>query len=94
MSKRRWKRRNRPAMEGLEKRDLPATWGIPWADAQHLTVSFAPDGTSAFGQSSTLFQRLNGELGGGNWEATILRAVQTWASEGDVNVGLVSDGGE
>ena len=30
----------------------------------------------------------------GTWEATILRAVQTWASEGDINVGLVSDGGE
>ena len=94
MSKRRWKRRNRPAMEGLETRDLPATWGIPWADPQHLTISFAPDGTNALGQSSTLFHQLNGQLGTGTWESTILRAVQTWASEGDINVGLVSDGGE
>jgi hypothetical protein len=81
-------------MEGLETRDLPATWGIPWADPQHLTISFAPDGTSAFGQPSTLFHQLNGQLGTGTWESTILRAVQTWASEGDINVGLVSDGGE
>jgi hypothetical protein len=81
-------------MEGLEMRDLPATWGIPWADPQHLTMSFAPDGTNAFGQPSTLFHQLNGQLGTGTWESTILRAVQTWASEGDINVGLVSDGGE
>ncbi len=81
-------------MEGLEKRDLPATWGIPWADPQHMTISFAPDGTNVFGQSSTLFQQLNGQLGAGTWESTILRSVQTWASEGDINVGLVSDGGE
>jgi hypothetical protein len=81
-------------MEGLEKRDLPATWGTPWADPQHMTVSFAPDGTGVFGQSSTLFRQLDSQLGAGGWEETILRAVQTWASEGDINIGLVSDGGE
>lgn len=88
----RSRRRNRPAFEALEARDLPATWGIPWADPQHLTVSLAPDGTNAFGQSSNLFGMLNGQLGAGKWEATILRAVETWASGANINVGLVSDG--
>ncbi len=73
---------------------MPATWGIPWADPQHLTISFAPDGTNDMGQPSTLFQMLNYQLGTGTWETTILKAVQTWASKADINVGLVSDGGE
>lgn len=94
MRKRRSRRHNRPAMEGLEKRDLPATWGIPWADPQHLTASFAPDGTNVMGQASTLFQKLDSQLGAGKWEAAILRAVETWASEADINVGLVSDSGQ
>ena len=29
----------------LEDRCTPATWGNPWPDAAHLTLSFAPDGT-------------------------------------------------
>ena len=74
--------------------DLPATWGIPWADPEHLTMSFAPDGTNVFGQSNTLFGTLNAQLGAGTWETTILKAVQTWASNANINVGLVSDGGE
>ncbi len=94
MSKKRSRRCNRPALEGLERRDVPATWGIPWADPQHLTISFAPDGTNDMGQPSTLFRMLNYQLGTGTWETTILRAVQTWASNANINVGVVSDGGE
>ena len=94
MPRKRSRRRHRPAPEALEARDLPATWGIPWADPQHLTVSFAPDGTNVFGQSSNLFGRLDGQLGAGTWEATVLRAVETWASNANINVGLVSDGGQ
>ncbi len=94
MTKKRSRRRNRLAFESLEARDLPATWGIPWADPQHLTVSLAPDGTDVFGQSNTLFKVLDSQLGAGNWEATVLRAVETWASGANINVGLVSDGGE
>ncbi len=94
MTEKRLRRRRRLALESLERRDVPATWGIPWADPQHLTISFAPDGTNVFGQPSTLFQTLNTQLGTGTWETTVLRAVQTWASKADINVGLVSDGGE
>ena len=87
-------RRSRPALEALEMRDLPATWGIPWADPQHLTMSFAPDGTNVLGQQSNLFSQLDSQLGAGKWESTILKAVQTWAWDSNVNIGLVSDGGE
>lgn len=90
----RFRRGRRPRIEALEARDLPATWGIPWADPQHLTLSFAPDGTNTFGQPSTLFRTLNGQLGSGTWETTVLKAVQTWASNANIDVGVVSDGGE
>jgi hypothetical protein len=94
MSRKRSRRRARPALEGLEARDLPATWGIPWPDAQHLTVSFAPDGTDDFGQLNSLYSTLDRQLGAGTWETTVLRALQTWASAADIEVGLVSDGGQ
>ena len=32
--------------EVLEDRSLPSTFGVPWADPTHLTLSFAPDGTA------------------------------------------------
>ncbi len=36
------KRRIRLDLLSLESRLVPATFGIPWADGRHLTVSFAP----------------------------------------------------
>ena len=81
-------------IENLERRDVPATWGIPWPEAQHLTLSFVPDGTSVEGQSSQLFKTLDSQLGAGKWEATILNAFQTWAENSNINIGLVADGGE
>ncbi len=35
-----------PTLEILEDRITPTTYGIPWPDPQHLTVSFVPDGTA------------------------------------------------
>lgn len=90
----RGKRNRRPALERLERRDVPATWGIAWPNAQHLTLSFAPDGTSVLGQSSRLFQALDAQLGAGRWEQTILDAYQTWAVKSNINVGEVNDGGQ
>ena len=87
-------RSRRPSLEALERRDVPATWGIAWPDAQHLTLSFVPDGTAVEGQSSQLFGTLNSQLGTSNWEATILAAYQTWAENSNINIGLVADGGE
>ncbi len=88
------RRRHRPRIEALEDRRVPATWGVPWAAPQQLTASFVPDGTSAQGQASTLYQTLDAQLGAGNWEPAILKALQTWAVNSNINVGVVSDGGQ
>ena len=32
----------RPTVELLERRDAPATFGVPWANPQRLTLSFVP----------------------------------------------------
>ena len=45
--------------EVLEDRCTPATFGNPWPDATHLTLSFVPDGTQVASHSSNLFQALN-----------------------------------
>ena len=81
------------SLEALERRDVPATWGIPWADPQHLTASFVPDGASVEGSTSALYQKLDAQLGAGKWEATILSAIETWASNANVNISLVGDSG-
>ena len=92
--KNRSKLNRRPNLEHLERRDVPATWGIAWPEAQHLTLSFVPDGTSAQGQSSQLFQKLDAQLGAGKWESSILNAFQTWAENSNINIGQVADGGQ
>jgi hypothetical protein len=87
----------RPALlplEQLEERTVPATFNVPWPDAPDLTLSFAPDGTDAVGQSSTLFRTLGAGLSTSAWEAEILRAFQTWAVAANINIGVVADGGE
>jgi len=89
--------RSRPlVLECLEDRTAPATFGNPWLDARHLTLSFVPDGTKIGGQSSRLFQVLNADTGVSSsvWEMEILRAVQAWTSVVDVDVGIVPDGGQ
>lgn len=57
-------------------------------------MSFAPDGTQAGDRSSALFESLNSELPTAVWQGEILRALQTWAVETNVNIGLVADGGQ
>jgi hypothetical protein len=79
-------------LEVLECRDTPAA-GTAWLDPQHLTLSFVPDGTQAAGAASAL-QQLLAAAPGGNGELEVLRAFQTWAVLGNVNIGLVPDGGQ
>jgi hypothetical protein len=88
--------RTRLFLEQLEERTAPATFGNPWPDAHHLTLSFAPDGTKVGKLSSQLFQTLNSQLGTAStvWETEILRAVQTWASVANIDVGVMPDGGQ
>ncbi len=68
-------RRVRLLLERLEDRTAPALFGVPWADARHLTISFVPDGTAGGGQLTNLFQALNQQFPSGSWRQEILRAL-------------------
>jgi hypothetical protein len=89
-------RRTRPALrvDRLEDRVTPAVWGNPWPDPQHLTLSFAPDGTDVGGSGSTLFSHLGSGTAAANWQLEILRAFQTWAALGNINLSLATDSGD
>jgi hypothetical protein len=81
-------------VEQLEDRLTPSTWGIAWPNPGHLTVSFVPDGTQVSGYQSNLFQTLSAGAPTSAWEDQILRALQTWAVNANINVGVVADGGQ
>jgi hypothetical protein len=81
-------------VEQLEDRLTPATYGIPWPNPGHLTLSFAPDGTQAGLGASNLFQTLNGKAGASTWQLEVLRAFQTWAVNANINIYVVADGGQ
>src|SRR5438067_10264064 len=87
-------RRLRLMLEPLEDRAVPATFGVPWDDPSHLTLSFAPDGTAIAGHTSTLFQTLNAQMPTATWQREILQSFQTWAVQANINIGLVGDGGQ
>jgi hypothetical protein len=78
-------------VESLESRDTPTVFGTPWPDGEHLTLSFAPDGTSISGAPSNL-QQLLSQLGPQS-EYDVLESFQTWAVNANLNIGLVSDNG-
>ncbi len=84
----------RPTLEGLEDRDLLATWGMAWPNPQHVTVSFVPDGTAIGSAQSNLFQALNSQAPTSVWETTILQAIKTWAANTNISIALVNDGGQ
>src|SRR2546422_373311 len=81
-------------LELLEDRLAPATFGTPWPDPQHLTLSFAPDGTKGGTSTSTLFQMLNAKAATATWQVEVLRAFQTWAMNGNINIAVAADGGQ
>jgi hypothetical protein len=88
-------RHHRFLLERLEDRTVPAVFGVPWPDSEHLTVSFPPDGTpDAAGVTSTLSQTLGAHLSSADWQTAVLQALQTWASQADINIGLVADQGQ
>jgi hypothetical protein len=96
----RMRRTRKLQLEALEPREVPAIFGIPWANAENLTISFAPDGTKIAGysqseieQDSKLFNELNSGGNSSTWQIEILRAFQTWAVQSNINIGLVSDSG-
>lgn len=79
------------ALEHLEDRCVPATFGNPWPDGSHITLSFAPDGTNISGTASNLSVLTSGNLAARD---AILGAFQNWAANANINLGLVSDNGD
>jgi hypothetical protein len=84
----------RPGLEDLEERKVPAQFGVPWHDAQHLTISFVPDGTPIATHRSDLFQALDVRRPTAAWQREILRAFQTWAVQAHINFAVKPDGGQ
>jgi hypothetical protein len=79
----------------LEGRMLRAAVSLPWTDPEHLTLSFAPDGTLIDGAPSLLFQDLNAQFPTTSaWQDLIVSAFQTWAAQTNLSIGLVSDQGQ
>ncbi len=91
---RRPPRKRRFRLESLEARNLLTTFGVPWSDARHLTISFVPDGTQIDGHQSNLFAALNAQADPAVWQSAILNAFQTWAVNANISVGVVPDDGE
>src|SRR5262245_27302145 len=84
--------RSRLTLRQLEDRTTPVVWNNPWPDANHLTLSFAPDGTDVGGAPSALFAEL-GLLPTSDWQTEILQAFQTWAAQANINLSVVGDSG-
>lgn len=80
--------------ESLEDRSLPTTFGVPWADPEHLTLSIAADGTPTPLGPSSLGATLAPAGSTAAWQRELLRAFQSWAANANINLGLVSDGGQ
>jgi hypothetical protein len=85
----------RPLVEGLEARLLLFTdTGDQWTFDSRITYSFMPDGTSVGQTQSVLFQTLNAKFATATWEGQIEQAASLWENVTNVNLALVSDGGE
>ncbi len=81
------------ALEHLEDRCVPATFGNPWPDETQVTLSFVPDGADISGTGSNLSVLTSGSTGNTARDA-ILKAFQTWVANANINIGLVGDSGD
>ena len=86
----------------LESRCVPATFGIAWPNASHITVSFPGDNSRIGSDSNNLSSSLNNQFStsGGSvgaataaWQGALLQAFQAWSSKSNVNFGVVADNG-
>jgi len=85
----------RPTPEALESRLLLySKLGDQWTYDSRITYSFMPDGTSIGGVPSALFQTLNQNNSTTAWEQQIEEAASLWEDSSNINLSLVSDGGE
>jgi hypothetical protein len=89
----RGRRQTCASVEVLESRQLLAASAPGWENVSRLSLSFAPDGTSAAGQTSSTFSKLSALGSTSVWQQTILDAFQTWAAHSRINVGVVNDSG-
>lgn len=87
-------------LEELESRLVPySVTGNMWPNAQLISISFVPDGTSlssAVGSpiTSNLFSTFNAKFGStAAWQTQILKAAQVWAQATNINFEVVSDDG-
>jgi hypothetical protein len=81
-------------VECLEDRTMPSMFGTAWPDAEHLTLSFARDGTLTPLGASALTALMRQAGSDPQWQREILRAFQTWAVNANINIGLVADRGQ
>jgi hypothetical protein len=79
--------------EILEDRTIPATFGIPWPNAGHLSLSFVPDGTQVGTAQSNLFSLLDSVAPTPIWEGVLLSAFQKWAAPTNLNIVPMTDSG-
>lgn len=86
-------RKVRLAAEQLDRRDIPAVFGVPWMDPTHITLSFAPDGTGIGAVGSNLDSSLGSLSAVSAFENVILQAVRTWSSHANISLGVVADSG-
>lgn len=87
------KRNRRLKLEELESRTVMATFGVPWHDPSHLSLSLLPDGTPIAGHESELFSALDSQQPQSTWQRTVLTAFQTWAEHANLNFGFRADDG-
>lgn len=81
-------------IEIMEVRQLLTTFGVPWPDARNLSVSFPTDNTTIGAYGNSLRAVLDQVTDRDVWQATALRAFQTWAVQANINIGLVPDRGD
>lgn len=85
--------RIRLRVESLESREVPATFGVGW-QSRDITVSIAPDGAVVDGVKSDLLAKLSSSgVTETQFRDQVTRALQTWATAGNINFGWNSDDG-
>ncbi len=91
------RRQRRLSVEPLESRLMLSAdglaWGLAWAGASELTISFVPDGTDVAGRPSSLYAELQTPATRG-WQEAIVNAFETWTPYASTNVAVVSDNGD
>ena len=91
--------RFRPTLESLEHRwaldgtAVSAAAGLPWLDVDHLTYSFALDGTQFGAEHSRLFAELRGAGTTSQWQAAFQSAFMEWLGPLGKQIHSVVDSG-